>query len=158
MMKFARITKNILFRSMALAVMMLGLCVAADAQKRVRFGVSVSVPIGPRSDENNGMIGGCMVLALIAVAVIVTGWVLFFAWAWVCDFLDNRRWHKQHEWQREVESETMRKIRCKLAEADEKWRKPHRDMAEQHERKLAEMERMALPPGDDGLLPIPKHE
>ena len=31
-------------------------------------------------------------------------------------------------------------------------------MAEQYDRQLAEMERLALPPGDDGLLPLPKQE
>ena len=119
-MKIARSSKNILLRSFALAIAMLGLCAAANAQEGVRIGVSVSVPIRPMSDENNGMIEGCMVLALIAVAVVVIGWVLFFAWAWVCDLVDRRRWHKQHAGQGEVESETMQEIRRKWAEDDEK--------------------------------------
>lgn len=90
-MKIIKIKTNALVRSLAPAVVILGICVAADAQSRIGIGVSVHVPIRA-SGADKGNIG--TILPLIAIGVLIAAgvWATVSFSRWVIEAAKRSWW------------------------------------------------------------------
>lgn len=142
------------------AATMSGLCVPASAQKGLRVGVSVRVPIHPMSDVDKSNINSILAgfLCLVGLAVALVCLYFFYQvvkgfWDWTKNELRSRQWQ---EWEldgflppQNVRSNDPEQVKIEVALAKlrkQEWEQRTavcRDHAEKEAQSFAEKERAA---------------
>ena len=85
-----------------MAAAMLSPCIPANAQKGLRVGISVRVPIRPMSDVDKSNINSTLVGFLCLVGLAFTLACIYFLyltvrgfWDWIKSYLRSRQWQEQ---------------------------------------------------------------